>query len=75
MQTLIQQLIDRRESHKISHCAYKRWRKMFVWHALTGQRFGQSFCQHFKIQDYRLQFAPTVAAAETIIQREWLTSG
>lgn len=72
MQTLIQHLTTPDRSQLISAKAYQKWRKLFVWQALKGSRFGEAFCKHFGIRDYRIQFAATVDSAETIIYREWV---
>ena len=35
---------------------YDLWRQDFTWEALHGQRYGQSFCNRFGIQDNHLYY-------------------
>jgi hypothetical protein len=35
---------------------YKQWRKDYIWEALHGIRFGQSFCNHFGVTDNLLYY-------------------
>ena len=51
---------------------YTQWQKQFTWDALSGQRYGQSFCNHFNIQDHRIYFERNWQVCDTVIQREWL---
>jgi hypothetical protein len=51
---------------------FQQWRKQFTWDALKNLRYGQSFCRHFDIQDYRIFFEQDWQACDAIIQREWL---
>ena len=45
--------------HKpISQADYDQWREDFIWEALHGQRYGQSFCNRFGIKDNHLYYAP-----------------
>jgi hypothetical protein len=37
---------------------YDQWRRDYVWEALHGIRYGQSFCNHFGITDNHLYYAP-----------------
>jgi len=37
---------------------YDQWREDFIWEALHGQRYGQSFCNRFGITDNHLYYAP-----------------
>jgi hypothetical protein len=37
---------------------YEQWKKDFIWEALHGQRYGQSFCNRFGITDNILFYAP-----------------
>lgn len=40
----------------ISQEEYKQWREGYIWQALRGQRYGQSFCNHFNIHDNHLYY-------------------
>jgi hypothetical protein len=45
--------------HKsISQEDYDQWREDFIWEALHGQRYGQSFCNRFGVTDNHLYYAP-----------------
>jgi hypothetical protein len=37
---------------------YEQWRHDYIWEALHGIRYGQSFCNHFGITDNHLYYAP-----------------
>ena len=37
---------------------YESWKKDYIWEALHGMRYGQSFCNHFGITDNHLYYAP-----------------
>ena len=58
--------------NRISHDNYEQWRKQFTWDALHNLRYGQSFCNHFGIQDHRIYFERNWQVCDTVIQREWL---
>ena len=51
---------------------YEQWKKQYTWDALLDQRYGQSFCNHFNIQDNRLYYERDWINCDSIIQREWL---
>ena len=36
---------------------YEQWKKDYIWEALHGIRYGQSFCNHFGIDDNHLYYA------------------
>jgi hypothetical protein len=60
-QTVFDQLVafaDQPEkTHKIiNQDDYEQWRKDFIWEALHGQRYGQSFCNRFGITDNHLYY-------------------
>jgi hypothetical protein len=42
----------------ITEDEYQQWKRDFVWEALHGMRYGQSFCNHFGINDNHLYYAP-----------------
>ena len=35
---------------------YTQWKQDFIWEALHGQRYGQSFCNRFGITDNHLYY-------------------
>jgi hypothetical protein len=40
----------------IAHEDYEQWRHDYIWEALHGIRYGQSFCNHFGITDNHLYY-------------------
>jgi hypothetical protein len=40
----------------ISQEEFNQWREDFIWEALHGQRYGQSFCNRFGITDNHLYY-------------------
>lgn len=40
----------------IAQDEYDLWRRDFIWEALHGQRYGQSFCNRFGIHDNHLYY-------------------
>jgi hypothetical protein len=52
-----QALAQAGKTHKIiNRDDYEQWRKDFIWEALHGQRYGQSFCNRFGITDNHLYY-------------------
>lgn len=41
-------------SGKIAREDYEQWRKDYIWEALHGIRYGQSFCNRFGLHDNHL---------------------
>ena len=37
---------------------YEQWRHDYIWEALHGIRYGQSFCNYFGVTDNHLYYAP-----------------
>lgn len=61
MQQMVEQIIafaDKTGEPRplISQEDYEIWRQDFTWEALHGQRYGQSFCNRFGIQDNHLYY-------------------
>jgi hypothetical protein len=57
----------------ISQEDYALWKKDFIWEALHGQRYGQSFCNHFGITDNHLYYAPgDIAWCDKYIRETYL---
>jgi hypothetical protein len=42
----------------VTQAEYEQWKRDYVWLALHGQRYGQSFCNTFGINDNHLYYAP-----------------
>ena len=52
---------------------YEQWRRDFIWEALHGIRYGQSFCNHFGVTDNHLYYAPgDIAWCDNYIQKTYL---
>ena len=45
-----------KKHHPINRGDYEQWKKDFIWEALHGIRYGQSFCNHFGITDNHLYY-------------------
>ena len=57
----------------ITEADYELWRKDFIWEALHGQRYGQSFCNHFHVTDNHLYYAPgDIAWCDKYIRENYL---
>jgi len=57
---------------KISQTDYEQWARGFLFEGLRNQRYGQSFCNKFGIQDNLLFFAGSVEEADSYIQKYYL---
>lgn len=52
---------------------YEQWKKDFIWEALHGLRYGQSFCNRFGITDNHLHYAPgDIAWCDAYIRKHYL---
>ena len=52
---------------------YEQWRHDYIWEALHGIRYGQSFCNHFGIRDNHLFYAPgDIAWCDQYIRKNYL---
>ena len=47
-----------RVNNAVNEEDYEQWKRDFIWEALHGQRYGQSFCNRFSITDHNLYYAP-----------------
>lgn len=63
-----------RTPNSLSLKQYKKWRTHYTWHAIVGQRYGQSFCNYFGIQDHRIYYERNWQVCDKIIRREWLAT-
>ena len=43
--------------NRISQIEYEQWKRNLVFDNLKGLRFGQSFCNHFDIEDALLYYS------------------
>ena len=53
---------------------YLQWKKEFLFHALQGQRYSQSFCNEFNITDNILFFDNDQERADAYIQKYYITN-
>jgi hypothetical protein len=60
--------------NSISLDNYEQWQKQYTFDALLNQRYGQSFCNHFGITDYRIFHETNWLVCDTVIRREWLAT-
>lgn len=78
MDTILQQLagpgVPATQGPCITKQQFAAWRKQYTLDALQGTRYGVSFCQYFKIQDYRIYFDSTPESCNEIIQKEWIVT-
>ena len=59
-------------SRQIDRGEYEQWARGFVFEGLRNQRYGQSFCNRFNIQDNLLFFAGSVEEADRYIQKHYI---
>ena len=83
-QQVFKQLVDLADQagnpHKtINQDDYEQWCKDFIWEALHGQRYGQSFCNRFGITDNHLYYNDYnhggIEWADDYIRKTYLGSG
>jgi hypothetical protein len=52
---------------------YEQWKKDYIWEALHGIRYGQSFCNHFGITDNHLYYGTGgIECADKYIRKTYL---
>lgn len=52
---------------------YLDWQKQYTFDALLNQRYGQSFCNHFNIEDSRLFYDRDWVRCDLMIRSEWIS--
>lgn len=57
---------------KVSKLEYAHWARGFIFEAMRDQRYGQSFCNRFDIQDNILYYSTSVDDADRYIQENYL---
>ena len=62
------------DNTKISIDEYIAWQKNFLFDALKGEHYGQSFAKQFDIKDFRIQFERDWQRCDKIIRRDWITN-
>ena len=69
---ILTQQTPKRVSLPVTLDAYTEWKRLYTFQGLKGQRYGQSFCNHFDIQDHRVFFDQDWQRCDEIIQRDWV---
>lgn len=75
MSHIVEELMEERDTgppKKINQEAYEQWARGFVFDGLRDQRYGQSFCNRFGIQDNILFYAATVEEADAYILKNYV---
>jgi hypothetical protein len=62
-----------RDNMPVSRADYEQWRQEFVFDALQGLRYGQSFCNRFDITDNILFYEQDPEWADTYIRNYYLS--
>jgi hypothetical protein len=72
--SMIRSLVSRGnpEAKTIKLAEYESWQKLYTFDALQDVRYGQSFCNHFDIQDHRIYYERDWVRCDTLIRREWI---
>ena len=75
-ENMMSDLMDRdarvERQHSISETDYHMWQRAFTFEGIKGQRYGQSFCNHFDITDYVLFYKIDWASADQHIRTTYL---
>ena len=69
---LLTQQTPKTVSLPVASDAYAKWKKLYTFEGLKNQRYGQCFCNHFKIQDHRIYYETDWQRCDEIIKRDWL---
>ena len=73
MQQIVEQLLQESTPNQtVSPEQYRQWAAGFVFEALRDQRYGQSFCRQFDIQDNILYYASSVSDADRYIRENYV---
>ena len=56
----------------IPETEYNMWQRAFTFEGIKGQRYGQSFCNHFDITDYVLFYKIDWESADQHIRMQYL---
>lgn len=53
---MVQVLSMTSETIKISKAQYEEWKKQWLFDAISGDRYGQSFCKYFGMDNSRVLY-------------------
>jgi hypothetical protein len=57
----------------LSTAEYQQWRKEFSFNGIkTGARYGQEFCNHYKVTDYVLYYSFDPDRADELIKKYYI---
>ena len=72
---MVQELMKPAHTVKTTHITlekFKEWEELYMFDGLKSIRVGQSFCNHFDIQDHRTYYERDWVRCDTLIRREWI---
>ena len=76
MQQMVDYLINENTTSTtvfpIPHKTYQDWAARFIFDGLRNQRYGQSFCNYFGIQDNILFYSQSVNEADKYILENYI---
>jgi hypothetical protein len=61
-----------RKIKSISTKQFNLWQKKYLFDAIKGISYGQSFCETFKVLDYRIYFLDDKDLCDQIIKKWWI---
>ena len=64
--------VQKKPVSKISTEEYAQWKQEFTFAALTGQRYGQNFCNQFGVTDNILYYTMTTADSDIYIKANYV---
>lgn len=64
-----------RRTDKIPRREYDQWRGMYLFDAIKGLRYGQSFCNHFDVVDNILYYDDRAETAHRYICKKYVKHG
>ncbi len=56
----------------VTYQEFEDWERSYVFDALKGIRYGQSFCRSFGLNDYRIFYDVDRDRCRNIIMRDWV---
>lgn len=60
------------ETTRVSRSEYESWAADFLFDSLRNQRYGQSFCAKFGVQDYSLFYCRSISQADRHIRKHYV---
>ena len=74
VQELTRPAADSTRQTRVSIDEYLDWQKQGTFDVLAhDQRYGQSFCNHFNIQDSRIFYDRDWVRCDALIRSEWIS--